>query len=183
MRGKSHQLLGKYLTRHFPENTPRCHVRAFLFGCIQPDRNPATYLKGSVRSRWFRGHNYENAKRYMKRISTRLENKHHWNILDWYTLGKLIHYTADAFTYAHNECFGTDLHLHQVYEAALQDHFLAYLGSNPDITAETLPSVCDVIHHYHGLYRRSRRGFETDSLFALTASCCVLATLFSLRKP
>ena len=49
MRGQSHLSLGQYLAGRYMNHTPKASVRAFLLGCIQPDRNPATYLKGSIR--------------------------------------------------------------------------------------------------------------------------------------
>ena len=97
-------------------DVPKRYVQAFLIGCIEPDRNPVTYLKGSIRHQWLRGHNYRNARRFMRRISVRLENKDSWNLYDYYTLGKLIHYTTDAFTYAHNDTFPTALTEHREYE-------------------------------------------------------------------
>ena len=75
MRGKSHRCLGKYLVQHYMSDTPERYVKAFLLGCIEPDRNPATYLKGSIRCQWLRGHNYRNARRFMRAISARLEKK------------------------------------------------------------------------------------------------------------
>lgn len=57
MRGKSHRCLGQYLVEHYMENIPGRYVKAFLVGCIEPDRNPVTYLKGSLRFQWLRGHN------------------------------------------------------------------------------------------------------------------------------
>ena len=42
MRGKSHRCLGKYLVQHYMSDTPERYVKAFLLGCIEPDRNPAT---------------------------------------------------------------------------------------------------------------------------------------------
>lgn len=185
MRGKSHRYLGEFLVRQYMPGIPRSCVRAFLLGCIQPDRNPLTYLKGSLRRQWLRGHNFENAKRYICRTVSRLEKKQSWSILDYYTLGKLIHYTADAFTYAHNECFGTDLRQHQVYEAALQDHFLDYLGSHPEIKIQTFRSAREAIYSYHRTYSRSSQGIKTDSYFVLTACCSVLSILFpcQIRQP
>ena len=111
MRGKSHRCLGKYLVQHYMSDTPERYVKAFLLGCIEPDRNPATYLKGSIRCQWLRGHNYRNARRFMRAISARLERKETLKLFDYYTLGKLIHYTTDAFTYAHNDTFPTAMHI------------------------------------------------------------------------
>lgn len=47
MRGKSHRCLGNYLVQRYMGDAPQSHIKAFLLGCIEPDRNPATYLKGS----------------------------------------------------------------------------------------------------------------------------------------
>ena len=122
MRGKSHRCLGKYLVQHYMSDTPERYVKAFLLGCIEPDRNPATYLKGSIRCQWLRGHNYRNARRFMRAISARLERKEKLNLFDYYTLGKLIHYTTDAFTYAHNDTFPTAMHISAVI--AIEDKLL-----------------------------------------------------------
>lgn len=181
MRGKSHQSLGQYLTHHFPENTPDHHIRAFLIGCIEPDRNPVTYLKGSIRCQWLRGHNYENARRYMNRISSRLEKKRTWNLLDWYTLGKLIHYTADAFTYAHNDTCPTDLAVHRDYEVKLQNYFLEYLKGDPGVDQITARTIMDAISASHREYSALPVDIRTDARFALNVCCAVLTILFAPR--
>lgn len=181
MRGKSHRCLGQYLVQHYMDNLPQRYVRAFLLGCIEPDRNPATYLKGSIRCQWLRGHNYQNARRYMRHISWRLEKKEKLHLLDYYTLGKLIHYTTDAFTYAHNNTFTTKLGDHREYEAALQEHFLGYLEENPQVDTRDARTVMEAICSYHREYIDKPADIRTDSQFALTACCCVLAVLFSNR--
>lgn len=179
MRGKSHRCLGKYLVQHYMDNVPQMYTRAFLIGCIEPDRNPATYLKGSLRCQWLRGHNYRNARRFMRRISLRLESKDSFNLFDYYTLGKLIHYTTDAFTYAHNDTFPTNLGDHREYEAALQDHFLSYLQEDPQVNPKAAKTIMDAIYRYHREYEAEASDIYTDSRFALTACCCVLALLFA----
>ena len=181
MRGKSHRFLGRYLADTYLANVPKPYVDAFLLGCIEPDRNPATYLKGSIRSQWLRGHNYGNAQRYMRRISQRLEQKPRWNLLDYYTMGKLIHYTTDAFTYAHNAEFSTDLGEHREYEAALQNHFLAFLESQPQVDTQDFRTVMDAIRTYHREYIRQDVDIRNDSRYALQACCCVLALLLTPR--
>lgn len=178
MRGKSHHMLGQYLVDHYMKDVPKPYTQAFLFGCIQPDRNPVTYLKGSFRHQWLRGHNYRNARRFMRRISCRLEEKDNWNIYDYYTLGKLIHYTTDAFTSAHNDQFSTNLEDHRTYEVELQNHFLNYLQEDPLINLECSRTIMQAIYHYHRDYQALPADIRTDSHFALTACCCVLAILF-----
>ena len=92
-------------------------------------------------------------------------------------MGKLIHYTTDDFTYAHNESFGTKLSDHRAYEHDLQDHFLDYLENPPLVELPELSSVMDSIQAYHQDYERHPVGIRTDSHFALTACCCVLSFL------
>lgn len=130
MKGESHRQLGRFLMNAYLPGLAKRHARAFLLGCIEPDRNPTTYLKGSVRSQWLRGHNWNNASRYMGRICARLERKERLSMLDYYAMGKLMHYTADAFTYAHNKYFPTNLKEHRRYEIDLQACFLAYLHTH-----------------------------------------------------
>lgn len=178
MRGKSHICLGHYLAEHYMQDISKLHIRAFIIGCVEPDRNPVTYFKGSIRHQWMRGHNYQNARRFMGRISQRLEEKSELNVLDYYTLGKLIHYTTDAFTQAHNDWFGTDLQDHRVYEVALQNHFLNYMKEDPQVNPRTAQSIMDAIYAYHKEYHRLPGSIHTDTRFALTACCCVLAILF-----
>ena len=179
MRGKSHEYLGRYLADKYMTAMPRRYVRAFLIGCIEPDRNPTTYLKGSLRRQWLRGHNWGNAQNYMQRVSSRLENRRKKRLLDYYTMGKLIHYTTDAFTSAHNEEFGASLSDHRSYEADLQDHVWAYLAQNPQFWTDAENPVMDTIRSYHRDYIRRPTNIHTDSRFAIIVCCMVMARLFA----
>ena len=179
MRGKSHISLGHYLIKHYMPDLPQRHANAFLLGCIEPDRNPATYLKGSLRFQWLRGHNYRNAQRFMRRISLRLEEKETLNLLDYYTLGKLIHYTADAFTYAHNETFPENLSDHRIYEVKLQNYFLNYLQRDPQVDVRLARNIMEGIGSYHREYSSKTTNIHRDSRFALQACCCVLTILLT----
>ena len=179
MRGESHRCLGKYLAARYMTNVPKRYVNAFLIGCIEPDRNPATYLKGSFRCQWLRGHNYLNSRRFMKKLSRRLERKDKFGFYDYYSLGKLIHYTADAFTYAHNAHFPAQLRNHMAYEAELQKHFLAYMANDPQVDSIIAQNIMNVICCYHREYEQTASNIHTDSRFALAACCCVAALLFA----
>ena len=179
MRQQSHISIGNFLLRRYFPGISDCRRKAFLFGCIQPDRNPFTYLKGSLRCQWLRGHNYPNAQRYMARISRRLERKDHWNLLDYYTLGKLIHYTVDAFTYAHNEDFPHGISGHMEYEALLQAYFLEYIHQDPPVTVCRGAGIMDIIRQYHRRYRNSGFNIYRDSRFALQTCCGVVVSLLT----
>lgn len=179
MRGKSHQHLGRYLAEKYMAAHPKRYVKAFLLGCIEPDRNPATYLKGSLSRQWLRGHNWGNAEKYMQRISARLESRRELNLLDYYTIGKLIHYTTDAFTSAHNERFGVSLQDHRQYEEALQNHFISYLSKNPEFRTDAKDPVMDTIRTYHRDYLRRPISIHTDTRFSIIVCCMVLTRIFA----
>ena len=179
MRGKSHRCLGKYLVQHYMSDTPERYVKAFLLGCIEPDRNPATYLKGSIRCQWLRGHNYRNARRFMRAISARLEKKEKLGLFDYYTLGKLTHYVADAFTFPHNDHWPDSLASHHVYETQLRLYLAEHLPeySFPDHSADSLDLIA-ALEALHQQYLESRDSdFGRDTRYIIEATgllmrCC-----------
>lgn len=177
MRAKSHLLLGQFLAQRYLTNISQPCVHAFLAGCTQPDRNPATYLKGSLRNRWLHGHDYPNARRYMRRITLRLTGKCRWNMLDYYTLGKLIHYTADAFTAAHGENFDGDLLAHRRYECQLHHYFASHLACHTKPYPSTHCCAMKTIHHYHRQYRTCPAGICTDTDFCIGVTCAITEML------
>lgn len=179
MRGKSHQQLGRYLAETYMSNLPKRYIRAFLIGCIEPDRNPITYLKGSVYQQWLRGHNWANAQNYMQRVSHRLESRRKLKLPDYYALGKLIHYTTDAFTSAHNAHFSENLQDHRKYEEMLQNHFIRYLAHHPNIWTDAEKPVMDTIRRYHLDYIHRPVNIHTDTRFAIIVCSMVMARLFS----
>lgn len=181
MRGESHRALGRFILDIYLPAAHPMQRKAFLLGCIEPDRNPISYCKGSIRAQWLRGHNYNNALRFMRRLINRLQRKTHWNLWDYYSLGKLIHYTADAFTYAHNKQFPDDLYQHHLYEVELQQQFLLFLNTPscafmelPDTGSELLPAL-------HTAYINAEAGYETDIRFTMEACCRVADTLTKNR--
>lgn len=114
----------------------------------------------------------------METISKRLERKVHLNLYDYYTLGKLIHYTADAFTYPHNDFCPLGLVEHKKYEVVLQEYFLAFLQRNPAVPLIQFSSIMEAISSYHSEYASHDASVHTDSRFALDACCSILAILF-----
>lgn len=181
MRGESHKKLGEYLSRQYLNQVPQRYIHAFMIGCIEPDRNPFTYLKGSLRHSWLRGHNYRNARRFLRKLSHRLEHRNRWNLWDYYSLGKLIHYTADAFTLAHNEMFPLGLEEHREYEVQLQEQFLNYLKEDPQVDIRFAGSIMHTIYKYHEEYCMEPADFAIDMKYTLSVCCCILALVFMHR--
>ena len=75
MQKRSHKLLASQLLEARNGFQRRRFELAFLFGSFQPDCNPLSYLKGSIRSRTFRGHNYTNSDRYIISRILRLQRR------------------------------------------------------------------------------------------------------------
>ena len=180
MRNKSHALMGRILLREYLPGLPKTSARAFLLGCTQPDKNPVTYLKGSLRSQWMRGHNYSNASRFMMRLALRLDGKTDFSAWDCYCLGKLVHYTMDAFTFAHDERFPKNLKAHRQYEAMLQNYFLAQVRRRPIPSRRFQNPPVALIHSMHTAYSRLPGGIETDTDYAFR-TCCLLTQRLTAR--
>lgn len=174
MKQKSHQALGCFLEAAYLQNVPRAARRAFLFGCTQPDRNPITYCKGSIRCNWLRGHNYENAAPWMAKLCNRLESKVVFSLWDYYSLGKLIHYTADAFTYAHNSAFPKNIAAHRTYESMLEADFLNYIKNPPEITCRTHSCLWPAIAALHQQYWDSAPSQMRDCRYIFMAANFVM---------
>ena len=173
MRNKSHALMGQILLHEYLADLPAVHAKVFLLGCTEPDKNPATYIKGSLRSQWMRGHNYSNANRYIMRLARRLDQKEYFSPWDCYRLGKLIHYCQDAFTFAHDERFPKDLKTHRRYEARLQNYFLDQATRRPIPSRRFQNPPMALILTMHEAYSRLPGSIETDTDYAFR-TCCLL---------
>ena len=182
MRAASHKQLGSYLAERYMPRLPRKYLQVFLIGCTQPDKNPTTYLKGSMRNRLLRGHDYTSAKRYMCRLIKRLQKSKKWKLADYYALGKLIHYTADAFTFAHSNDFPGDFSAHRRYEQLLQRHFLQKLAQKPCACPRAGHCPMQAIELYHQLYCKSPRGIHTDIDYCIGVSCLLMDMLKNPAK-
>lgn len=129
MQKRSHKLLASSLLESQSGFSRKRFELAFLFGSFQPDCNPLSYLKGSVRSHKLCGHNYTNSDLYIAHRIGRLQSREKsWTCWQYYTLGKLTHYLADAFTYPHNEHYPDSMLEHHLYETALREYLSSYLG-------------------------------------------------------
>ena len=162
MQKRSHKLLAAALLQERHGFGSKRHDLAFLFGSFQPDCNPFSYLKGSLRSHAFRGHNFSNSQPYIESQILRLQNRKRWTMRQYYTLGKLTHYLADAFTYPHNETFSGPLIAHRHYESELRRYLADHLPYpiNPhSISFQNLTATIRALHHQ---YLDTPAGIQTD---------------------
>lgn len=179
MRRNSHSQLGSFLARNCMRGVPKSCIYAFRFGCIEPDMNPATYLKGSCHIQRLRGHNFNNCEKYMKRISDRLEKRGVNNVFAFYKLGRLVHYITDGFTFAHNSNFSGNLREHSAYEHGLHEFFPEYLRRWGDslLSLREHGSAFGVIEREHSEYMHQPSNMLRDSRFAILTALSVVSII------
>ena len=194
MQKRSHLLLAQSLLRREQGFPARRYELAFLFGSFQPDCNPFSYLKGSLRNKLFGGHTYGNSRRYISRRIRRLQSRRRWNLWNYYALGQLTHYVADAFTWPHNPHFPGVGWEHHVYETELRLALHSRLSADgprplsgvsadkrplsdaprplPDVAA-TLPDKLETLHEQY--LAEARPGLDADIAYILKASDLLIA--------
>ena len=180
MRRKSHWMLGCRLIDDWMAETPTLLSYAFLVGCVQPDFNCFSYIKGSKSVECMKGHNFQNAYAFIQKVCNELSQREHWSIRSYYRFGKLIHYICDAFTHPHNEHFPGDLKAHILYEHELQHYFLKRLPQQGTWVGNyRMDSLLSVIEEAHAQYMREPGGMQTDTEYALS----VTGTLTAIAVP
>ncbi len=115
-----HKSLGYILLNKKDSYNLTIYDKAFIFGCIEPDINFFTYMKGSIKfKKMFRGHQRINSLDYILRVIDKLSRKDYLFLIDYYKLGRVIHYIADSFTFPHTNEFKGDIKEHVIYERKL----------------------------------------------------------------
>lgn len=174
MQKRSHKLLASSLLKSRRGFGKRRHELAFLFGSFQPDCNPFTFLKGSFRARAFCGHNYSNSHLYINRKIHTLQQCSHWNIRHYYTLGKLTHYLADAFTFPHNDHFSSPIMNHHHYESELRVSLQKHLASCSPLLPNHCANPSEAILRLHHKYRAFESDISGDIHYILQATCLLM---------
>jgi len=175
MKKRSHTLLASSLLRSEHGFAAKRYEWAFLFGSFQPDCNPLTYLKGSLEAYKFRGHNYSNSRRYILSRITALQKRKRWTVWQYYTLGKLTHYLADAFTYPHNENYPESLVAHRQYEADLREYLANYLEQRTMRRVKFQEDVTTAIQELHDQYMEDLANMRRDVRYILEATALLMA--------
>ena len=179
LQKRSHRLLASALLTSHSGFSARRYEWAFLFGSFQPDCNPLTYLKGSRRAEMLRGHNFSNSRPYICRRIRALQSRRRWTIWHYYTLGKLTHYLADAFTWPHNDTFSESLMVHRRYEHDLRLYLAEYLPLHIPRHRTPCSDLTDALEELHRQYTACAAGMGQDVRYTLQA----LELLMSLCRP
>ncbi len=176
MRTVDHKLLAVIIEEKYMKNIPQKYKKAFYFGCIEPDYNFFSYFHGFMRSFNFYGHNFSNVKFYIEKLFGKLNKTRKPNMLFFFRLGLLIHYTTDAFTHAHTSAFSGSLMEHRSYEHKLHLAFMEFTEKNPSgFSGRNLP--CNDIHSLlklHDIYTKSEISVLNDMNFILSLTDSIM---------
>lgn len=163
MQENDHLALAMELIRATPVEMPWLAKAAFLIGNLEPDLNFFTYARASLAQKTLRGHNAENSREHVLKCLNRLDHKTIWTPLDYFTLGTVVHYVADAFTFPHNGLFSGSLRAHVAYEKVLHEEFCRVREKNQ--TADSIPWQETAAGYYlaqHLNYAKSEKTPEDD---------------------
>ena len=129
MKKKDHRALGAAIADYTNNPMLLKHRKAFILGCVEPDYNLFTYLRGCKSHRNVCGHNEKNIEKHITRLTERLERTGVNNSADYFRLGTLIHYIADTFTYPHTRVYNGTMKHHIAYEQTLHRYLKQALYS------------------------------------------------------
>jgi hypothetical protein len=177
MQKRSHTLLARTLMKQTCGFENRRFALAFLFGSFQPDCNPLSYLKGWRHGTPLMGHNFSNSRRYIFRRIRRLQKKSRWGIWQYYTLGKLTHYLADAFTFPHNETYADSLTAHRRYEAQLRHQLAEHIGLRRANFTPRYRDLSTALTELHRQYLSAASHLHRDMEYILAATSLLVSTL------
>ena len=175
MQKRSHKLLANSLLRSHRGFAARRYELAFLFGSFQPDCNPLTFLRGIRFTHKPQGHNFISTQLYINRRIRDLQRRSEWSIWQYYTLGKLTHYLADAFTYPHNEHYSDSLMNHHRYETELRQCLAEHLSRTEPLKQQLRHELTDALDQLHRQYMESRSNLEQDIRYILEATALLMA--------
>lgn len=176
MQKRSHKLLASALLSSRRGFDARRYEWAFLFGSFQPDCNPFSYLRGFRQGKTFGGHNYSNSRCYIDAQIEKLQQRSsRWTMWQYYTLGKLTHYLADAFTYPHNDHFPNSVLDHHRYETDLRLYLADYLSREKLRREKMRRDLTTAISELHRQYMATASGPRRDANYILRATALLMA--------
>ena len=175
MQKRTHALVARTLIRSETGFSAKRFELAFLFGSFLPDINPFSYLKGSLHYHKLKGHNYANSRAYINAKILKLQCRQRWNIWQYYTLGKLTHYLADAYTYPHNEDYPNTMLDHHCYETNLRRFMRGYLSHRYICRQQSRRDLIAALDELHEQYMATRASMYRDACYILKATGLLMA--------
>lgn len=183
MRKKSHIGLARYLTNYRSQELLACHRYFFYAGSILPDCRPSFLTTR---------HNIESTlpliQEYMERVRLhRIRTAEAYlNRRDCITLGQILHYIADYFTYPHNSIYPGTLKDHCNYEQFLKLRLREYFESGAAFHVKYIPlekrmstrEIISFIQQKHREYLAlPAHSVESDCQYIIAVNQSVLSAL------
>mgnify|MGYP003251986127 FL=1 len=187
MKKIDHELFGRYLIDVMGDRFDEKYTPKFLMGCTAPDRNPFTYMRGSVKCKMFKGHNFGNTRGVIRRSIKLLAGKSNWGGSEYYRMGKMIHYITDAFTFPHNEEFVGSIKRHVQYELKLHQYLVSQIGRKTllDESIENkFGKECNLYEYFlqnHRQYIEAYEGFDTDITYMKEVTINIMSKLLEYQ--
>jgi hypothetical protein len=171
MKFKDHKNISFYLVKSQERRIKARNMWALVIGSVIPDITVYTYLRGSLSGKKLKGHNYENTSVLISDLIERISNSHKYGIWRYFTLGKLLHYSADSFTYAHNSRFTGTLSEHRAYEMELHERLEEAMVRDSDVTSkignERSSDMCAKIRELHEAYSQKTPDSRNDCRYIM----------------
>ena len=180
MKKRDHLALGRFLIDKIGTDRLINHRKAFLLGCIEPDCNFLTYCRGFSLSDRFPGHTARIAEKLILKCISRFAVSGLSTALDYFILGTLLHYAADAFTGAHNAFMDFTLAEHLAYENELHEMIEKQLLS--DISIASPCFLDEFFITKHSEYVKSNHSVEIDAHYIILVTASLLSGILAYEK-
>jgi hypothetical protein len=176
MRCEDHYMLGCFLLEQSRvQIRPFCR-RMFLIGCVEPDINLLTYIRGTNKKRFLRGHCAQSSEKHLNKMIDKFLRGGVNTPMQWFLLGTAMHYLADSFVYVHNDYVRVRHSVHKDYEIRLHTVLSIYLTNWQPGTGETLPSA-EGLNAWHEKYRKEIPSVFIDCQYVIAAAVLLYSRL------
>lgn len=188
MRKKSHISLAKYIVESLEEQELQKHKKAFYLGSILPDCKPSFItVKHEMEG------TFPKVQQELEEIVERQRNSQINTRVFYRSLGEVIHYIADYFTFPHNPHYPGNLRDHCAYEEQLKKGLREYIQSGEAernsarvrASVQNLNStedICKFIQNAHETYVKLKNSVEGDCRHIVTLCHQVVAAVIRLVK-
>jgi len=167
MNTKDHYILAKEIAENFRNFGGSLKKIAFITGCVAPDINPFTYIKG---------HRFNDRRQFLDSLLKSGK-------ISLYNIGVMIHYISDCFTFTHNSGFKGSLNEHIKYE----NHLHSFINSDFSRFAGKINipeniSLPELFRTLHDEYLKNKNSWENDCRYIYTVCTEITARLLRQSK-
>lgn len=176
MRCEDHYMLGCFLLEQSSVPIrPACR-RMFLMGCVEPDINLLTFIRGTNKKRFLRGHCAQSSEKHLKKLLNKFTDAGVSTPMQWFLLGTAMHYLADSFVYVHNDYVRVRHSEHRNYEIRLHETLRVCLAKWKPGTGKSLP-FAEGLEAWHEKYRSEAPSIRIDCQYVIAAAVLVYTQL------